>query len=422
MSNKRAPIADLLSFDVDSKKKGKEPAQPELPELPDAAMNLDDMEMLKKKRLDSIQKEKDLYDQKVGEIERRKKMLESHRSTRMTALEPPKIVLDDLESKYGYKWVLINKAHRFLNIQHDRPAFRILGFFRDDESIMEYVIQLKRMQYLDHLGDIHKLPLMKYTVIAKNKERERDAEYTLRKVEQIKNLHFEHDRKANEEFQDNLTKGKIGDMGKSLYKQKKKKTTTRSKALEHAKKNMTMTEKMEQSVASVPRFAELRNQRYAVIVSLQDFTRGVMKGIDDPEPLVMFIDAFENEDEAKRYIEECLQDYIVNVHLDVVDMYEWLFPEDINPDQITECYRHEELNRIMQERKNQKRELQRFEKKMQHQEKSVPVTEVTDLMPRTDQITRDQDRAFEIEVEERSRENRLRPEDEKSAASSEPTK
>lgn len=417
---KRAQIKDLLSFDVDSKDQT-DPAE-------SAQTDMDKLEKMKSQQRQGIQKEKEIYDKKVSEIERRKEIMKSQRAVRGAGADdmlPPAVGtnLDELESKYGYKWVLINKAHRFLNIRRDRPAFRILGFFRDDESIMEYVHNLKRMKYLEMMGDIHKLPMMKYTVIAKNKERERDAEYIMRKVEIVKNHHFEHDRKADAEFQENLCKGKTGEMGKSLHKQKqaaqnatqnatqkttKKKTSSRTKALEYAdKKDLTMMEKMERSVASVPRLAELRNQRYAVVVTLQDFSKEVLKGHDDPEPLVMFVDAFENEDEARKYMDEVLQDYIVNVHMDVVDMYEWLFPEDINPDQITEHYRHEELNRIMQERKNQKRELTKFEKKMARDKKTVPETVVTDLQPKTEKITRDQDKAFDLEYEERSKENRL---------------
>jgi hypothetical protein len=97
--------------------------------------------------------------------------------------------------------------------------------------------------------------------------------------------------------------------------------------------------------------------------------------------------------------------------MDVVDMYEWLFPEDIDPDQMTEHYRHEELNLIMQERKNQKRELQKFERKLEHKNIKVPVTEVTDAQPKTDKILHEL-KGFEVdEVEERTKENLIEVED-----------
>jgi len=320
---------------------------------------------------------------RVDEMERRQKVtMKAEEQEEEGHIPDPEIAKTQiLKSKFDYEFAIVNKGHRGLNPPCKRPAFRILGLFRNKKTDFRNWmddLQESKMIYLDEkdgqtkckLGDLHKLPLLKYMLIPKTRERERDEEYTTKKIEEIKRIYLEHEEMARNEFEENMVKRSQGKMGLSLEKKrenakkKSKHSSGREKALEFKEKQQQKEAKENNSiiireVARVPRIMELRGQQFAIIILLMDVTPKTLAGKDDPEPAVMVIDTFLTCEEAEAYM-ETLKHYIFCMSMFVVDMYEWHYPEDIVLDDIKEKYRHPEQNKVMQDKKFQKVELEKY--------------------------------------------------------------
>lgn len=352
-----------------------------------------------KAMLRELQKRQDAVD----EIERRNnvRLVHSMSDDFINTLNLPSSVFSEdfetlslqLNSIHNYKFAVVNKAHRGLNPWCDRPAFRILGLFRTEGEFVNWMEEMKELRciYFDEvdekmkckLGDLHKLPLLQYTLIAKTATRERDESYTKQKISNMKNIHLEHMKMARQEFEEHREKRVQGHMGLSLEKKrqnanKKYKSSGRAKAL----KTCDKTKKREalktmQEVSRVPRSMELSKQNQAIIIVLNDVTENTLAGKDDPEPAILILDSFESCEEAEKYIEK-LKNYVFCLNIDVVDMYVWHFPEEVDFDQVKEKYRNPEQDKIMNEKKVRKLEVEKVEAESRMMNKPLPLQEVTE--------------------------------------------
>jgi hypothetical protein len=111
-----------------------------------------------------------------------------------------------------------------------------------------------------------------------------------------------------------------------------------------------------------PRDLEDRRGRFAVLAFLEDEDVEA----DSPEfpaaagrePIViLFGGAHESVEAATKFLETRIGPWCPDLSLDVVDMYEWLWPTEVDPDSMEEKHRTqfaghaEELNTVMQQRK-----------------------------------------------------------------------
>lgn len=332
----------------------------------------------------------------INEIERRNDVRlsnkHSYQSCEPCAGQEPLAILDSqtLLGKNGYTFAIVNKANRVLNPPCKRPAFRILGLFRSvDGDYKNWIDELheNNLIYVDpedkktkcKLGDLHKVPILKYMLIPKNMNRDRDETYTKTKIEEIKKIYLENMEMAQREFEEHREKRVQGKMGLSLEKQRetakeKRKKSARGKVL-NEKGKQTSSEIRE--VSRVPRIMELINQKHAVIIILNDVTKETLAGKDDPEPAVLIIDTFDSCNEAEEYM-ETLKNYVFCMNIDVVDMYVWHFPEDVDFDNVKEKYRDAEQNKVMNEKKSRKMEVNTMEAKARMENKPLPINEVTE--------------------------------------------
>ena len=103
------------------------------------------------------------------------------------------------------------------------------------------------------------------------------------------------------------------------------------------------------------------NQSFAVIITLSDIRKVVKAGKAVPEPCIAILDVFESEESAIKYSKSTASKSYPKCDIDIVDMYSWHFPENINPDKIKELYAHKRLDEVMNTRKQNNEIAQDFE-------------------------------------------------------------
>jgi hypothetical protein len=127
-------------------------------------------------------------------------------------------------------------------------------------------------------------------------------------------------------------------------------------------------------VGNLSRLAEVRLQRFAVVSILPDYTKPADERSQEPGLAVWAVT--DTEDEAKALIKERLAVNLRDVHLDVVSMYEWLFPTAIDLNSLQEEYRDDKLNQIMQHRKDEAQRVADFRKTCEQEGREVPSIEL----------------------------------------------
>lgn len=109
----------------------------------------------------------------------------------------------------------------------------------------------------------------------------------------------------------------------------------------------------------VPRGAELRLQNFAVISVMQDH---VELDEDRQQPCVVIWGAYDTEDLAKEAVRKQLAPVVTDLHLEVVQLYEWLHPTEVSKhlDELPEEFRDEKLTEIINTRKEEARKVKAF--------------------------------------------------------------
>lgn len=250
--------------------------------------------------------------------------------------------------------VLLNIAHRQQIPRSKLPAFRICGGFESLDKLKRHVLSTGGPDAYGGANlikaDIHKKFLLCSTL-----DKQQNAEYVLEKIEALTQKYLQTLQFHTQEFNENKERRQQGKTGLSQL-ERPKKFTSRKQLLD--KKFEEESEKGQES-GEVGRNAEVRNQNVAVVSIMDDTTQGVLSGTDDPEPIVIVWGCFENEEQAKHYIYHTASKHVKDVMLDVVNMYEWIFPTELSKrvDELTEEYRNPSLNKVMNARKTQKKSV-----------------------------------------------------------------
>jgi hypothetical protein len=108
---------------------------------------------------------------------------------------------------------------------------------------------------------------------------------------------------------------------------------------------------------TVPRAAEVRMQRFAVISIIPD------SSCDDStaqQPALIVWGAYDSEEDARHAIKDQLATQASDVHLDVVLMYEWLPLTSLDLSNIKEEFRDESLTSIIQARKDERNKVEQY--------------------------------------------------------------
>jgi hypothetical protein len=238
--------------------------------------------------------------------------------------------------------VLLNLAHVARSPQRwEGAAARILGIFQDLESLTRHAKQ--------HYGDgvdVIAIPVRKWAAVLRNTLGGDEIKH----LEKLGSAYKAREKRHEEEFRTNVSEQRTGAVRRDLA----------SDAEPQARGGVTAAapEAPQRAEApGVPRDAELRLQRYAVISVLPDVEE---EDVRMQEPALLVWDAFDSEDEAREKIKNELAIVARDVHLDTVTMYEWIPLTGIDVSRIKEEFRDESLTDIIQARKDESRQVENY--------------------------------------------------------------
>lgn len=267
----------------------------------------------------------------------------------------------------------VTLINRFQRPSKEFPAFRFLGFFQDIHKLKTHY-QTKLAHIMPNCN-IHGAPRGKWILIAKNTQRQNNAEYVKNKIENVKKAYYEHSKKEASNFKKIKETKEHGSTGYSTHsKISKIRKSTRIRALKkHAKK----LPKLE--LKEIPRDAEIRHQDFVVVSVIPDLTTEVLHGQDDPEPIIAFWRAFGDKQEAKEWIESSASNVIRSVHLDLFDSYEIIRPTNDSTvlEQIEESWRNSEQHNIMSHKKYESKRVQEFRDYCESQGVDAPLIDAS---------------------------------------------
>jgi len=282
--------------------------------------------------------------------------------------------------------VVFNIAGRGQRPIKDRPAVRILGVFETDPEALRYI---SKAGPLMKGCTLWKTALREWILISKTTARQQDGLYTSSKIEALKKLYFEDKKKRDAEFQKNRETKKQGTLNQSLEKQKelakenrdkrRKKRSTRLQALKEKgnanPKNLHVAPQ-EDGTNNVPHELLQRKQDFFVASWLRDISKGAILQMDDPEPALIVWRFFADEDSARRWIKDTASHYVRDFDLEVLDTYEWLFPEDIDRSLMQESYRNPEQEKVLLASRQERQKVLDFEHWCKDKGVETPVVEV----------------------------------------------
>jgi hypothetical protein len=244
--------------------------------------------------------------------------------------------------------VLLNLAHQNRRPRCDRAAFRVLGIFGSADEARAHAAHVPAD------ASLHLLPLNTWTPIMRDEE----APNALAHLEVLGQRNRDRIQQHAEEFEANVNNRRTGSVQERT-----------------AGAGGPVTTRCDgESVSKVPISSEVRMQRFAVISVIQDETE------DDPDrqqPAVLIWEATETEQDARDVIKDRIGRTVSDVHLDVVAMYEWLFPTALDLSLVKEEYRDEKLDELMRHRKDEHMRVAEFRKLCEQRGQEVPVIDVS---------------------------------------------
>lgn len=254
--------------------------------------------------------------------------------------------------------VLLNITHRNQVPKSKLPGFRVCGAFENVDKLKRHALSVGGPNAYGG-ATLVKADAHKKFLICSSIEKQQDSAYVMKKIDDITQRYLQTLNFHNEEFKENKEKRQQGKTG--LSKNEKVKKISSRKQLLDTKFDTDSSKGSE--TGNVSRNAEVRSQAVAVVTIIEDNTPAVLNGHEDPEPIVIVWGCFENESMAKAYIYSVASSKIRDVTLDVVNMYEWVFPTEISKhaDSIAEEYRNPTLNKVMNSRKKQKASVMSYE-------------------------------------------------------------
>lgn len=224
------------------------------------------------------------------------------------------------------------------------PAVRFYGCFPTQEEVMDHVPIL---QQSDPSCNLQITRVDEWTVMTKSAGRTSDQEWKEQHVKTILGMEEEQRKEKKKEFDTNVKKkqGGVCDL----------KSKEEKKCIEEGKKEETNPLK---KATKLSRTAELRDQNVVVVCFLPDKVQTI------PEPLFRVLAVFSTQEEADHYVRNTAgnEPSLEPFTMDCCCLYEWLRPQSVDVGSITEVFRQEELNSIIQSHKKQPKEVEAFKK------------------------------------------------------------
>ena len=285
------------------------------------------------------------------------------------------------------KVILLNITHRQQRPKSKIPGFRICGAFRNIDKLKKHVESVDGVKGYGG-ANLLKADAHKKFLICSSFEKQQNSTYVLNKIKDVTDKYVEILKAHDQEFKNNKEEQKMGQTGLSQHEKIKKLESQKELdqqfddelKKELHKESNTETENKPKNVETgeVSRNAEIRKQMVAVISIIEDTTPAVLEGLEDPEPIVIVWGCFEDDHQAKHYIYNTASKHVTDVMLDIVNMYEWVYPTQIEEklEEITEEFRNPTLDQVMRTRKQQKSKVDSYEDWLKKENREPSVLEI----------------------------------------------
>ena len=254
------------------------------------------------------------------------------------------------------------------------PALRLMGIFRNQTDA---VAEAQRMSQGLCEIDYWITPVGQWFMMHVDRQREQVEVQTLiearlEKSRQKREKDFEELKIAHEQ--------KL--QSKTSYQKNERALRREAKASEEAPQKEAQQEAQKEAQEVTQKYIKV-GQRFAVISVLQDTLQSTRTGLKLPEPLVRVYGAFDSKKKATNFIKDTLAPYIGDYDMDIVDMYSWLHPQSIKPEDVEEQFRDPEINNIMNHAKNEKKNSKAFRERCALMDKEPDMKHVTgkDMAP-----------------------------------------
>ena len=283
---------------------------------------------------------------------------------------PPLPFKTDAQSIY-----LLNIAHVNQHPHCTVPAFRLLGGFPSGDDAQAFVQQVGVQSYGG--AAIHMAEAQKKILLCSSLKRQQNAEYVMHKIEATTKRYVDMLNRNKSDFLHNYKNKKQGNVTRPASNASSSDADSKTTSYQVLKdKKMKELEKKSKRIPNVlSRQVEVRGQRFAVISIMDDNDPCVQKGMDEPEPIIIIWQCFDTEEDAKHYIKHTAKEKVTNLHMDIYNMYEWIYPTLLDPDQVQEDYRNDRLDKIMKSRKNSRKQVMQFEEFCQSVGQETPTIE-----------------------------------------------
>lgn len=322
----------------------------------------------------------------VLEVERRREAASQRNLTDLlTDFDPDKFskLLDSDDIKESDpKVFLANIIHRGTRPRSMVPAVRFIGAFQTAEQALNFARTEVYPKY-PHC-DIRLGFFNEWIPILASNDKLNDKEFTDAKVKTLLGQYFDMLKKHQDEFLQNIQEKKTGKTGQSSQakrdKAHKKEQSTRKKALEAQAKAEAASDPSKLAEAFVPPYPQslmIPGQTHMAVAFVLDEDPAVIKGRKDSEPMFMALRVYDDEGKGKEDVKEDLSLQIREFSIDVVDMYQFLYPDSVNQTEIDTEYRDPELNKIMKAKREEPKNVQKFKKLMKQKKKEIKEIEIT---------------------------------------------
>jgi hypothetical protein len=236
-------------------------------------------------------------------------------------------------------YVLVNIAHHHRRPSAPRAAFRILGLFASPDEVRLHVQNL-----LTPDVDMHMVEVGRFFALMRDADQAEGAH--LRRVQEHYNQRL---REHADDFRENVNLRRTGAAGAGGG------GATDTEAAERP----PLASLDASRPSAVPRGAELRLQNFAVVSVMQDEAEPLR---ERQEPCVVVWGTYDTEEQAKAGIKAQHALLVTDLHLEVVQLYEWLHPTEVaeHLDELPEEFRDEKLTELIRSRKAEARKVRAY--------------------------------------------------------------
>jgi hypothetical protein len=250
------------------------------------------------------------------------------------------------------------------------PGFRVLAVFFTDAE-MDHFVQTNQT-YLRSLGNCYVAPLGELRSVCLNGDLQQNAGYITALISEKLQDYLKYIALLQKDYAQNVMMHAMGDTGKSFQEKHRKAKTQRSfrktqdKVLKQGKQLQVAEGKVTQTMK------DQVGWQFVAAICLPDVKQF-------REPLFTILNAFKTIDDAKSWTDaHCDLLKKDGFEVDILDMYEWLFPMEVDETKIQLKFSNDEQTKVFEYMSKQSQEAETLMKKQQEDKKKHTEAEAAD--------------------------------------------